>query len=112
MRDRSLQLMMCPGRGLWEIESGVSGKGYRMGCPLAQWFSTTFLEDPNTAHFTCLLNQAHMIQVTYSLVETHRLEMGVSDKGDMQNVQCWGSFRNVVENPTALAKLVGTPARD
>ncbi len=24
--------------------------------------------------------------------------MGVPDKGDMQNVQCWGSSRNVVEN--------------
>ncbi len=41
------------------------------------------------------LDTGHLIQVICSLVETHRLEM---DQGDMQNVQCWGSSRNVVEN--------------
>ncbi len=33
--------------------------------------------------------------------------MGVSDKGYMQNVQCWGSSRNVVENHWSKAHGAG-----
>lgn len=36
--------------------------------------------------------------VISSLVENPKPEMGLSDKGDMQNVQCWGHSRNMVEN--------------
>ncbi len=45
---------------------------------------------PSTAHFVCLPNQTHLIQLMSSLEETPGREMGVSDKGDIQNVQCWG----------------------
>ncbi len=41
---------------------------------------------PNTACFPCPLNQTHLIQIISSLVETPRPELGVSDKGEMQNV--------------------------
>ncbi len=50
---------------------------------------------PNTAF---LPNQRHFIQLVSSLVETTRSEMGVSDKGDMLNVQCWGGSRNMAGN--------------
>ncbi len=46
----------------------------------------------NTACFPCLLNQTHLIQIISSLVETPRPEMGLSDKGEMHNLQCWGSL--------------------
>ncbi len=46
--------------------------------------------------FPCLLNQTHLIQIISSLVETPRPEMGVSDNGEMQNVQYWGASRNMV----------------
>ncbi len=39
-----------------------------------------------------------LIQLISSLVATPRPEMGVSGKGDMQNVQCWGGSRNVFGN--------------
>ncbi len=48
--------------------------------------------------FPCHLNQTHLIQNISSLVETPRPELGVSDKGEMQNVQCWGASRNVIGN--------------
>jgi len=38
-----------------------------------------------TAHFVCLPHLTHLIQLISSLVETARLELGVSDKGDIQN---------------------------
>jgi len=53
---------------------------------LGQGFPTTFLGPPNTACFPCLLDQTHLIQIISSLAETPRPEMGVSDKGDMQNI--------------------------
>lgn len=70
----------------------------RGGHSLGQWFSTTILEPCSTAQFTCLLNQKHLIQVLSSLVETPGPEIGMSDKGAMQNVQCWGDSMNMVEN--------------
>ncbi len=57
---------------------------------------------PNTAHLACLLYQSHLIQLISSLVATPRPEMGVPDKGDMQNVQCWGGSRNVFRNPWVI----------
>lgn len=42
---------------------------------------------PNAAHFACLPNQAHLIQIITSLVKTPRCEMGLSDKADIQHVQ-------------------------
>ncbi len=91
---------MFPRKGMSQVTyvTLVPKEGNEKLRPLDQWFSTTFLEDPNSAHFACLLNQTHLIQVTCLLVETHRLEMGVSDKRDIQNEQCWESSRNVVEN--------------
>ncbi len=57
-----------------------------------QWFRI------QPAFFPCYLNQKHLIQIISSLVETPRPESGVSDKGEMQNVQCWGTSRNMVGN--------------
>ncbi len=51
---------------------------------------------PNTAHFVCLPNQTHLIQLISGLEETPGPEM-VSEKRDIQNVQCWGAPRTRVE---------------
>ncbi len=72
----------CPNQCLLQV------KGSCLYC-LYQWFPTTFLE-ANTACFPCHLNQTHPIQIISSLVETLRPKLGVSDKGEMQNVPCWG----------------------
>ncbi len=45
---------------------------------IEQWFPTTW-SPLKIAHFACLLNQPHLIQVINSLVETPRPEMNVSD---------------------------------
>lgn len=47
------------------------------------------LSKPNTAHFVCIPypTRIQLIQLISSLVETARPEVGVSDKGDIQNVQ-------------------------
>ncbi len=45
---------------------------------------------PPTLHILCLPNQTHLIQLRSSLEETPGPEIGVSGKGDIQNVQCWG----------------------
>uniref|UniRef100_A0A672LDT6 Sodium/nucleoside cotransporter 1-like n=1 Tax=Sinocyclocheilus grahami TaxID=75366 RepID=A0A672LDT6_SINGR len=47
----------------------------------------------------------HLIQVISSLVETSRPETGVSEKGDMQNVQCWGASRTRVGNHCSIKCL-------
>ncbi len=52
-----------------------------------------------TLHILHVLYQLHLIQLISSLVATPRPEMCVSDKRDMQNVQCWGGSRNVFGNP-------------
>lgn len=52
-------------------------------------FPAPILEAPHTARFACLLNQTHLIQVISSLLGTSRI--GVSEKGDVRNVQCWGA---------------------
>ncbi len=49
---------------------------------------------PNTAHFACLLCLTHPFQVLELLLMSWWVESGVIDKGDMQNVQCWGGSRN------------------
>ncbi len=69
-----------------------------MVVPIDQGLPNSFLEPPQHCTF-CLLYQSHLIQLISSLVATPRPEMGVSDKGDMQNVQCWGGSRNVFGNP-------------
>ncbi len=74
-----------------------------------QGFPNSFLEPPqHCTFFACFLYQSHLIQLISSLVATPRPEIGVSDKGDMQNVQCWGGSRNVFGNPwcNALGKYL------
>ncbi len=39
------------------------------------------LKYPSLAHFVCLPHLSHLIQLISSLVETTRLEVGVSDTG-------------------------------
>ncbi len=72
---------------------------------VVQWFPTMFLEAPQHCMFPCLPSQTHLIQIISSLVETPRPEMGVSEKGEMQNVHCWGASRNVVGNHCCSAHL-------
>ncbi len=57
---------------------------YKSGSQPRSW------SPPNTACFPCHLNQTHLIQIISSIVETTRPELGVSDKEEMPNVQCWG----------------------
>ncbi len=66
--------------------SKLSGHFYSVN----QWFQPRSWRPPNTACFPCHLNQTHLIQIIISLVETPRSELGVSVKGEMQNVQCGG----------------------
>ncbi len=52
---------------------------------------------PPALHILCLHNQTQLVQLMSSLEETPGCEMGVSDKGDIHNVQCGGAPRNWVE---------------
>ncbi len=78
---------------------------------LEQLFPTTFL-DPQHCIFPCHLNQTHLIQIIISLVETPRPEMGVPDKGEMQNVQCCRASMNVVGNHWPKILIVLTSLRN
>ncbi len=60
---------------------------------LKQWFSNLSYKHPCPAHFVCIPYQTHLIQFISLLVETARPELGVSDKGDIQNVQGRGACR-------------------
>lgn len=51
-----------------------------------------------TAHFRCHPNKTHLIQLISSSVQTLRPKIGVSDKGDIKNVHCWGNSRTRVRN--------------
>ncbi len=75
----------------------------------SQCHRTVFLNPgpgrPPTLHILCV----SLIKHTWfnSLKETPGPEMGVSDKGDIQNVQCWGcpgrGLRNsAIEKPICL----------
>ncbi len=57
------------------------------------WFSNLSYKHPCPAYFVCLPYQTHLIQLISSLVETARHELGVSDKGDIQNMQGRGACR-------------------
>lgn len=46
-----------------------------------------------TAHFICHPNKTHLIQLISTSVQTLRPKIGVSDKGDIKNVHCWGNSR-------------------
>ncbi len=76
--------------------SQYSGDGDDQGEP--QRPDSLHWRPPNTACFPCHLNQTHLIQILSSLVVTPRPELGVSDKGEMQNVRCWRASRNVDGN--------------
>ncbi len=58
---------------------------------LWQWFSNLSCKHRCPAYFVSLSYQTHLIQLISSLVETARPELGVSDKGDIQNVQGRGA---------------------
>ncbi len=72
-----------------------------IGCPfctswydsLGQWFSNLSYKHPCPAHFVCLPFQTHPVQVLQSLLMSWWVESGVSDKGDIQNVQGRGACR-------------------
>ncbi len=54
------------------------------------------LEAPQHCRF-CLPYLTHLFQLISSLVETAKPELGVSDKGDVQNMQCLGASRTVLK---------------
>ncbi len=66
-----------------------------------QWFSNLSCKHPCPAHFVCLPYQTHLIQLISSLIETARPELGVFDKGDIQNMQGRGACRTGLKT-TAL----------
>lgn len=45
-----------------------------------------------SAYLIYLPHLSHLIQLISTLVETVIAELGVTDEGNMQNVQCWGSW--------------------
>ncbi len=55
-------------------------------CSLHQWFSNLSWGPPTSAYFVCLPHLTHLIQLISSLVESARLEMGVTYERDIQNV--------------------------
>jgi len=61
---------------------------------------------PTAAHFVCLPHLTHLIQLISSLVETARLELGVSDEGDIQNVQRWEVSRTGLRSTGVVAFAV------
>ncbi len=71
---------------------------------LDQWFSNLSYKHPCPAHFVCLPYQTHLIQLISSSVETARPELGVPDKGDIQNVQGRGACRTGLKT-TVLDRL-------
>ncbi len=76
---------------------------------LIQWFSNLSYKHPCPAHFVCLPYQTHLIQLISSLAETARPELGVFEKGDIQNVQGRGACRTGLKttdliDQTALQK--------
>lgn len=75
---------------------GFPGAGLKT-TDLDQYFSNLSWGPPITPHFVCLPHLTHMIQLISSLVETTRPE--VSDKGDIQNVQCRGAPRTRLKTP-------------
>ncbi len=74
--------------------------------PLA--LEQVFQTCPGTAYFVCLPDPTHLIQLTSSLVQTARLELGVSDKGDIQNVLYWGSGSKTLSDLNDLSELNGS----
>ncbi len=64
-------------------------------CVWDQWFSNLSCKHPCgcPAHFVCLPYQTHLIQLISTFVETAKPELGVSDKGDIKNVQGRGACR-------------------
>ncbi len=61
------------------------------------------LRTPCPAPFVCLLYLTHLIPLISSLVETARTKLGVSDQGDIQNVQVRGSSRTGLESTGTLS---------
>ncbi len=78
--------------------------------PIEQWFSNLSCKHPCPAHFVCLPYQTHLIQLISSLVETARPELGVFDKGDIQNMQGRGACRTGLKT-TAIENLWGIVKR-
>lgn len=52
---------------------------------------------PSTGYFVCFPHLTYLNQLISSLVEMARPDVGVSVKGDIQNMQCWG-FQDRFEN--------------
>ncbi len=59
------------------------------------------------AHFVCLPCQTHLIQALQSLLTSWWVESGVSDKGDIQNVQGRGACRTGLKT-VVIPRLVCT----
>ncbi len=49
------------------MESGMSGKGYRMGCPLVELVGTPARDRDSYAEFTLHDFQSHRITVVFTL---------------------------------------------
>ncbi len=65
----------------WSIKAWFHRHGLDQCFPNLSW------RTPSPAHFVCLPYLTHLIQLISSLVETARHDLGVSDKGEIQNVQ-------------------------
>ncbi len=78
---------------IWAI-IGPNRFGYlgMLWCRLEQCFQTG-PSSTTALHLLCLPNQTHLSQLISSLVQTARPELGVSDKGDKQNMQGRGAWR-------------------
>ncbi len=68
------------------------------------WRSCVFNRGPMTMPETGLeyyspMSDTHPFKVLELLLMSWLVESGVIDKGDMQNVQCWGGSRNEFGNP-------------
>ncbi len=78
---------------LYDLSKPQWRVGLGAGLGVGQWFSNMSYKHPCPAHFVCLPYQTHLIQLISSSVETARPELGVPDKGDIQNVQGRGACR-------------------
>ncbi len=67
---------------------------------IEQCFSNLSCKHPCSAHFVCLPCQTHPIQVLQSLLTSWWVESGVSDKGDIRNVQGRGACRTGLNRRT------------
>ncbi len=70
-----------------------STKWVKFNNDLKQCFPNLSWRTPSPAHFVCFPYLTHLIHVLQSLLTSWWVESGVLEKGDIQNVQGYGSSR-------------------